>query len=151
MCNSLQMYKQQQGRARFNADVLFGKSNRRVMSASVCEILTLFWSDLLFSANLIDVLRSLELSDRMEGVSVEAGLCTHRKDADGADMAFRIEKKIQLSAPTKQLFPGTHSPNSHWFPAPLRARAVIVAQEQWTLQDWHPNTPDFTSIWFKKI
>ncbi|MBN3324220.1 COBA1 protein, partial [Atractosteus spatula] len=41
----------------------------------------------------------------MEGVSMAAGLCTARKDMEEADMAYRIEKKIQLSAPTKQLFP----------------------------------------------
>lgn len=58
--------------------------------------------------NLIDVLRVLELSDRMEGVSLEAGLCTHRADTEELDIAFRIDKKIQLSAPTQQLFPSMH-------------------------------------------
>ncbi|KAL0197055.1 hypothetical protein M9458_005595, partial [Cirrhinus mrigala] len=55
--------------------------------------------------NLIDVLRVLELSEDMEGVSVEAGLCTERKGTSETDMAYRIDKKIQLSAPTKQFFP----------------------------------------------
>lgn len=57
-------------------------------------------------ANLIDVLRVLELSEDMEGVSVDTGLCTERKDTSETDMAYRINKKIQLSAPTKQFFPG---------------------------------------------
>lgn len=61
-----------------------------------------------FLGNLIDVLRKLGLSDGMEGVSLEAGLCTHRADTEEVDIAFKIDKKIQLSAPTKQLFPGIH-------------------------------------------
>ena len=56
------------------------------------------------------MLRVLELSEDMEGVSMEAGLCTARKDTEEADLAFRIDKKIQLSAPTKQLFPGSPRP-----------------------------------------
>lgn len=58
-------------------------------------------------ANAIDVLRVLEMSDDMEGVSMEAGLCTSRKGMEETDLAYRIDKKIQLSAPTKQLFPGS--------------------------------------------
>lgn len=61
------------------------------------------------TANLIDVLRVLELSEDMEGVSVEAGLCTERKDTSETDISYRINKKIQLSAPTKQFFPGMDS------------------------------------------
>ncbi len=64
---------------------------------------------LLPTANLIDVLRVLELSEDMEGVSMEVGLCTERKDTSETDMAYRIDKKIQLSAPTKQFFPGMDS------------------------------------------
>ena len=43
----------------------------------------------------------------MEGVSLEAGLCTSRRGMEETDLAYKIEKKIQLSAPTKQLFPGS--------------------------------------------
>jgi len=42
----------------------------------------------------------------MEGVSLEAGLCTSRKGREETDLSFKINKKIQLSVPTKQLFPG---------------------------------------------
>uniref|UniRef100_A0A3B4AQJ5 Thrombospondin-like N-terminal domain-containing protein n=1 Tax=Periophthalmus magnuspinnatus TaxID=409849 RepID=A0A3B4AQJ5_9GOBI len=56
--------------------------------------------------NLVDVLKVLELSEDMEGVSLEAGLCTSRSDQDVTDLSYKIDKKIQLSAPTKQLFPG---------------------------------------------
>ncbi len=69
------------------------------------------------TANLIDVLRVLELSEDMEGVSVEAGLCTERKDTSETDISYRIDKKIQLSAPTKQFFPGMDSTTLQAFEA----------------------------------
>uniref|UniRef100_A0AAQ4S696 Collagen, type V, alpha 3a n=1 Tax=Gasterosteus aculeatus aculeatus TaxID=481459 RepID=A0AAQ4S696_GASAC len=53
----------------------------------------------------IDVLQVLELSQDMEGVSLEAGLCTSRTGFEEPDLAYKIDKKIQLSAPTRQLFP----------------------------------------------
>lgn len=43
----------------------------------------------------------------MEGVLLEAGLCTSREGQELTDLAFKIDKKIQLSAPTRQLFPRT--------------------------------------------
>uniref|UniRef100_A0A3B4CG06 Fibrillar collagen NC1 domain-containing protein n=1 Tax=Pygocentrus nattereri TaxID=42514 RepID=A0A3B4CG06_PYGNA len=94
----------------------------RAVLVGVCEILTLLPSDLLCPANLINVLRSLELSDHMEGVSVEVGLCPRRKDSEGADMAFRIDKKIQLSAPTKQLFPDSAFPEDFSLMTTVRAK-----------------------------
>lgn len=60
-----------------------------------------------FPADPIDVLEVLELSENMEGVSLESGLCTSRRGVEESDLAFKIDKKIQLSAPTKQLFPGS--------------------------------------------
>lgn len=60
-----------------------------------------------FPADPIDVLRVLELSENMEGVSLKAGFCTGRKGTEETDPAYKIDKKIQLSAPTKQLFPGS--------------------------------------------
>lgn len=58
-----------------------------------------------FAANPVDVLKILDLSDDMEGVSLEAGLCVSREGQEETDLSFKIDKKIQLSAPTKQLFP----------------------------------------------
>lgn len=60
-----------------------------------------------FPASPIDVLQVLELSENMEGVSLEAGLCTSRRGMEETDLAYKIDKKIQLSAPTEQLFPGS--------------------------------------------
>lgn len=58
------------------------------------------------TANPIDILKILELSEDMEGVSLEAGLCTSRTGRKETDLSFKINKKIQVSVPTKQLFPG---------------------------------------------
>uniref|UniRef100_A0A672GJG6 Thrombospondin-like N-terminal domain-containing protein n=1 Tax=Salarias fasciatus TaxID=181472 RepID=A0A672GJG6_SALFA len=60
----------------------------------------------LFPADPVDVLKALKLSENMEGVSLEVGLCADRRGTTEADLAYKI-KKIELSAPTKQLFPGT--------------------------------------------
>lgn len=77
--------------------------------SSICWITMCIWAVCFFPipANPIDVLRVLELSESMEGVSLEAGLCTSRRGVEETDLAYKIEKKIQLSAPTKQLFPGS--------------------------------------------
>ncbi|KAJ8367080.1 hypothetical protein AAFF_G00331350 [Aldrovandia affinis] len=74
------------------------------------------------AGNLIDILRVLELTEDMEGVSMEAGLCTSRKDAEETDMAYRIDKKIQLSAPTKQLFPDSAFPQDFSLMTTVRAK-----------------------------
>lgn len=68
------------------------------------------------------MLRVLELSEDMEGVSMEAGLCTTRNDMEETDLAFRIDKKIQLSAPTKQLFPDSSFPVDFSLMATVRAK-----------------------------
>uniref|UniRef100_A0A8C1TQQ8 Collagen, type V, alpha 3a n=1 Tax=Cyprinus carpio TaxID=7962 RepID=A0A8C1TQQ8_CYPCA len=89
---------------------------------------TFFQADLIalcnivITANLIDVLRGLELSEDMEGVSVEAGLCTERKDTSETDMAYRIDKKIQLSAPTKQFFPDSAFPENFSLMTTVKAK-----------------------------
>lgn len=50
----------------------------------------------------------------MEGVSLEAGLCTSREGREETDLSYKIDKKIQLSAPTKQLFPRMFSFKYLW-------------------------------------
>ncbi|CAB1449681.1 unnamed protein product [Pleuronectes platessa] len=73
------------------------------------------------AADPIDVLRVLELSENMEGVSLEAGLCTSRRGMEETDLAYKIDKKIQLSAPTKQLFPDSQFPEAFSLMATVRA------------------------------
>uniref|UniRef100_A0A8C2KCV6 Collagen, type V, alpha 3a n=1 Tax=Cyprinus carpio TaxID=7962 RepID=A0A8C2KCV6_CYPCA len=62
------------------------------------------------------------LSEDMDGVSVEAGLCTERKDTSETDMAYRIDKKIQLSAPTKQFFPDSAFPENFSLMTTVKAK-----------------------------
>uniref|UniRef100_A0A672R3C8 Collagen, type V, alpha 3a n=1 Tax=Sinocyclocheilus grahami TaxID=75366 RepID=A0A672R3C8_SINGR len=62
------------------------------------------------------------LSEDMEGVSVEAGLCIERKDTSETDMAYRIDKKIQLSAPTKQFFPDSAFPENFSLMTTVKAK-----------------------------
>ncbi|RVE75950.1 hypothetical protein OJAV_G00004040 [Oryzias javanicus] len=62
------------------------------------------------AADPIDILKILELSEDMEGVSLEAGLCTSRTGRKETDLSFKIDRKIQVSVPTKQLFPDTPFP-----------------------------------------
>ncbi|XP_010145863.1 PREDICTED: collagen alpha-1(XI) chain-like, partial [Eurypyga helias] len=53
----------------------------------------------------VDVLKALEFHNSPEGVSRTAGFCTNRRDSKGSDVAYRVSKAAQLSAPTKQLYP----------------------------------------------
>ena len=50
----------------------------------------------------VDVLRVLQLPSLPEGVKKVPGFCSSRR-AGNADHAYRITKKAQISAPTKQL------------------------------------------------
>uniref|UniRef100_A0A667WJ99 Collagen, type V, alpha 3b n=1 Tax=Myripristis murdjan TaxID=586833 RepID=A0A667WJ99_9TELE len=68
------------------------------------------------------VLSVLDVSEDMEGVSLEAGLCTSREGHEETDLSFRIDKKIQLSAPTKQLFPESQFPVDFSVMTTVRAR-----------------------------
>lgn len=52
----------------------------------------------------VDVLRGLQVSSLPEGVQKVPGFCSSQHA--GNDYAYRISKKAQISAPTKQLFPG---------------------------------------------
>ncbi|XP_057699488.1 collagen alpha-1(XI) chain-like isoform X2 [Corythoichthys intestinalis] len=69
----------------------------------------------------IDILKVLELSEDMEGVSLEAGLCISRMGREDPDLSFKINKKIQLSAPTKQLFPDSSFPEDFSLMTTVRA------------------------------
>ncbi|XP_010117240.1 PREDICTED: collagen alpha-1(XI) chain-like [Chlamydotis macqueenii] len=58
----------------------------------------------------VDVLKALEFHNSPEGVSRTTGFCTNRRDSKGSDVAYRVSKAAQLSAPTKQLYPGGDFP-----------------------------------------
>uniref|UniRef100_A0A8C7XA97 Formin binding protein 1b n=1 Tax=Oryzias sinensis TaxID=183150 RepID=A0A8C7XA97_9TELE len=57
-----------------------------------------------------DLLKILDFHSLPEGVSKTTGLCSHRRSTQGPDVAYRVTKDAQLSAPTKQLYPGDAFP-----------------------------------------
>lgn len=60
------------------------------------------------SSDTVDVLRALQVPALPEGVKKVPGFCTSRRSSS-PDHAYRISKKAQISAPTKQLFSGMES------------------------------------------
>uniref|UniRef100_A0A3Q1CJT1 Fibrillar collagen NC1 domain-containing protein n=1 Tax=Amphiprion ocellaris TaxID=80972 RepID=A0A3Q1CJT1_AMPOC len=57
------------------------------------------------AAEPVDVLKVLDFQSSPEGVRKTPGFCTVRRGSK-PDIAYRVGKKVQISAPTKQLFPG---------------------------------------------
>uniref|UniRef100_A0A673LPY7 Collagen, type XI, alpha 1b n=1 Tax=Sinocyclocheilus rhinocerous TaxID=307959 RepID=A0A673LPY7_9TELE len=53
----------------------------------------------------VDVLKVLDFKSSPEGVKKTQGFCTIRRGSK-PDVAYRVDKRAQLSTPTKQLFPG---------------------------------------------
>lgn len=58
------------------------------------------------SSDPVDVLRALQVPSLPEGVKKVPGFCASRRSSN-PDHAYRITKKAQISAPTKQLFAGS--------------------------------------------
>uniref|UniRef100_UPI003AAACF66 uncharacterized protein n=1 Tax=Centroberyx gerrardi TaxID=166262 RepID=UPI003AAACF66 len=71
-------------------------------------------------ADPVDVLRALQVPSLPEGVKKVPGFCTSRRSGS-PDHAYRITKKAQISAPTKQLFSGR-------FPENFSIMALVKAQ-----------------------
>uniref|UniRef100_A0A8C4IEC6 Collagen, type XI, alpha 1b n=1 Tax=Dicentrarchus labrax TaxID=13489 RepID=A0A8C4IEC6_DICLA len=57
------------------------------------------------AAEPVDVLKVLDFKSSPEGVRKTTGFCTVRRGSK-PDVAYRVGKNAQISAPTKQLFPG---------------------------------------------
>ncbi|KAJ6654594.1 hypothetical protein lerEdw1_006747, partial [Lerista edwardsae] len=57
-----------------------------------------------------DLLKVLDFHNLPDGISKVTGFCTSRRSSKGADVAYRVSKDAQLSAPTKQLFPASSFP-----------------------------------------
>lgn len=68
------------------------------------NVMTIFFS-CFSSSDPVDVLRALQVPSLPEGVKKVPGFCTSRRSSS-PDHAYRITKKAQISAPTKQLFSG---------------------------------------------
>ncbi|KAK5883293.1 hypothetical protein CesoFtcFv8_019638 [Champsocephalus esox] len=71
-------------------------------------------------ADPVDVLRALQVPSLPEGVKKVPGFCASRRSGT-PDHAYRISKKAQISAPTKQLFSGR-------FPENFSIMALVKAQ-----------------------
>lgn len=73
------------------------------------ENLTTFFfcvSSSLSVAEPADLLKILDFHSLPEGVTRTTGFCSHRRSTQGPDVAYKVSKDAQLSAPTKQLYPG---------------------------------------------
>ncbi|XP_031662621.1 collagen alpha-1(XI) chain [Oncorhynchus kisutch] len=57
------------------------------------------------AADPVDVLKALDFHSSPDGVRKVTGYCSHRRGSK-PDIAFRVGKQAQISAPSKQLFPG---------------------------------------------
>uniref|UniRef100_A0A8C5U943 Thrombospondin-like N-terminal domain-containing protein n=1 Tax=Malurus cyaneus samueli TaxID=2593467 RepID=A0A8C5U943_9PASS len=53
-----------------------------------------------------DLLKVLDFHNLPDGITKTTGFCTSRRSSKEADVAYRVTKDAQLSAPTKQLYPG---------------------------------------------
>ncbi|KAJ8273741.1 hypothetical protein GJAV_G00105020 [Gymnothorax javanicus] len=89
-------------------------------------------------ADPVDVLRVLQFPSLPEGVRKVPGFCTSRRSGP-PDQAYRITKKAEISAPTKQLFPGRFPENFSIMTlvkaqAGLQAFLLSIYSEQGTQQ-----------------
>lgn len=51
-------------------------------------------------------MKVLDFHNLPDGITKTTGFCTSRRSSKEADVAYRVTKDAQLSAPTKQLYPG---------------------------------------------
>lgn len=58
------------------------------------------------SAQPADLLKVLDFHNLPDGITKTTGFCAARRSSKGPDVAYRVTKDAQLSAPTKQLYPG---------------------------------------------
>ncbi|XP_013927490.1 PREDICTED: collagen alpha-2(XI) chain [Thamnophis sirtalis] len=73
------------------------------------------------SDSVVDVLTVLQLQKEPEGVRKTPGFCLQKRLGSGPDAAFRISRRAQISAPTRQLFPGE-------FPEDFSVMALLKAK-----------------------
>ncbi|CAG5896467.1 unnamed protein product [Menidia menidia] len=73
--------------------------------AAVVTLILILQTDSVRAAEPVDVLKVLDFQSTPQGVRKTPGFCTLRRGSK-PDTAYRVGKKVQISAPTKQLFPG---------------------------------------------
>uniref|UniRef100_A0A8C4W6Y4 Thrombospondin-like N-terminal domain-containing protein n=1 Tax=Gopherus evgoodei TaxID=1825980 RepID=A0A8C4W6Y4_9SAUR len=69
-----------------------------------------------------DLLKVLDFHNLPDGITKTTGFCTSRKSSKGADVAFRVTKDAQLSAPTKQLYPASAFPEDFSILSTVKAK-----------------------------
>uniref|UniRef100_A0A667GXU3 Laminin G domain-containing protein n=1 Tax=Lynx canadensis TaxID=61383 RepID=A0A667GXU3_LYNCA len=57
-----------------------------------------------------DLLKVLDFHNLPDGITKTTGFCATRRSSKGPDVAYRVTKDAQLSAPTKQLYPASSFP-----------------------------------------
>uniref|UniRef100_A0AAX7V5A4 Fibrillar collagen NC1 domain-containing protein n=1 Tax=Astatotilapia calliptera TaxID=8154 RepID=A0AAX7V5A4_ASTCA len=83
------------------------KVKRRIRDVQITlSVILLFITSQASSVEPADLLKILDFHSLPEGVTKTTGLCSHRRSSQGPDVAYRVSKDAQLSAPTKQLYPG---------------------------------------------
>ncbi|XP_078272164.1 LOW QUALITY PROTEIN: collagen alpha-1(V) chain-like [Rhinoraja longicauda] len=75
----------------------------------------------------VDVLQALEFHTLPVGVKKTTGFCPKRKSTSSPDVAYRISKKAQITAPTKQLFPNSRFPEDFSIMTLVKARPGVQA------------------------
>uniref|UniRef100_A0A3P9H2A0 Laminin G domain-containing protein n=1 Tax=Oryzias latipes TaxID=8090 RepID=A0A3P9H2A0_ORYLA len=76
------------------------------------------------SAEPVDVLKLLDFQSSPEGVRKAPGFCTFRRGSK-PDVAFRISRNVQISVPTKQIFPGGAFPEDFSILFTIRPKAGL--------------------------
>eukprot|EP00063_Salmo_salar_P062407 XP_014037242.1 PREDICTED: collagen alpha-1(XI) chain-like isoform X2 [Salmo salar] len=103
------------------------KTKRWIMDSTVTTFITLtlvLQATHVRAAEPVDVLKVLDFHNSPEGVRKTSGFCTNRR-ASKPDTAYRVGKQAQISAPTKQLFPGGEFPEDFSILTTLRPKAGL--------------------------
>uniref|UniRef100_A0A8C9MIR1 Collagen type V alpha 1 chain n=1 Tax=Serinus canaria TaxID=9135 RepID=A0A8C9MIR1_SERCA len=69
-----------------------------------------FSAGFIFFSEPADLLKVLDFHNLPDGITKTTGFCTSRRSSKEADVAYRVTKDAQLSAPTKQLYPASPFP-----------------------------------------
>lgn len=88
-------------RTNLSAFLTHKKTNKSNILFSLCP----FFYYLAEPANLLKI---LDFHSLPEGVTRTTGFCSNRRSTQGPDVAYRVSKDAQLSAPTKQLYSGEY-------------------------------------------
>uniref|UniRef100_A0A8C6URL0 Laminin G domain-containing protein n=1 Tax=Neogobius melanostomus TaxID=47308 RepID=A0A8C6URL0_9GOBI len=83
------------------------KTKRRLWDSTLSAVITLvllFQTATAQAAEPVDVLKALDFQSSPDGVQKTPGFCKMRRGAK-PDIAYRVSKQAQISAPTNQLFP----------------------------------------------